>query len=437
MYAVFVAVAALAALWYVQTRLRQIHVPGPLLFLLSGWVLKYHDYRGTRTKTIHALHEKYGPVVRIGPNEIDFLSLEALRAIYGAGNRFDRTPFYTMFKVAGEHNMFSVPGAKEHGARKRMLSSIYSNSHIIRHAAPLIEELAIPALLRAIDEQTEPVDVNPLMHWLSLDVATAFIYGEDRGTRALAGDVSHRAMLHDILDPSRKKWSWLAVHLPNLPMHPAIEKTLVQLRVMPPRSRPAFSAIREYSQSVVKNYSSADSSNKVSVIDRLSAQPTLSRRQVDSECADHLLAGVETTANTLMFLVWALSQPASLALQQEVRKELDVESFSLADLQDEGKFPLFNAVLMETLRLYASLPASEPRVATVDQEVAGVHVKAGTICTAQAWSFHRDPNVFPQPHEFNPKRWLLGSGSSPEQLLAMHRNFWAFSSGSRMCIGMQ
>jgi hypothetical protein len=55
-------------------------IPGPKLYAFTKWRLARDDW-GQRTRTIHALHKKYGPVVRIGPNEVYFNSVSALRTI--------------------------------------------------------------------------------------------------------------------------------------------------------------------------------------------------------------------------------------------------------------------------------------------------------------------------------------------------------------------
>ena len=82
-------------------------VPGPKLFSATKWRLALADYRGIRTQTIHSLHQQYGTAVRIGPNEVSFSSLSALRTIYGAGSGFERTFFYRMFDAYGRQNLFT------------------------------------------------------------------------------------------------------------------------------------------------------------------------------------------------------------------------------------------------------------------------------------------------------------------------------------------
>lgn len=57
------------------------------------------EFSGKRREYIHELHERYGAVVRLGPNEVSFTSLEAIKEIYSSGGSgYDKTEFYTLFK---------------------------------------------------------------------------------------------------------------------------------------------------------------------------------------------------------------------------------------------------------------------------------------------------------------------------------------------------
>lgn len=74
-------------------------VPGPWYTLFTGLVIKYHEFTATRRVFIHDLHKRYGPVVRIAPNEVSFASLEAIREIYASGGSgYDKTEYYDLFR---------------------------------------------------------------------------------------------------------------------------------------------------------------------------------------------------------------------------------------------------------------------------------------------------------------------------------------------------
>jgi hypothetical protein len=63
-------------------------VPGPGLARFSRLWYLYKIYQGDFETTNIALHEKYGPVVRIAPNEYSVNDVDGAKVIYGHGNTF-------------------------------------------------------------------------------------------------------------------------------------------------------------------------------------------------------------------------------------------------------------------------------------------------------------------------------------------------------------
>lgn len=60
------------------------------------------EFTSRRRPYIHELHQFYGPVVRSGPNEVSFTSLDALKKNYtSAGSGYDKTELYTLFTQFG------------------------------------------------------------------------------------------------------------------------------------------------------------------------------------------------------------------------------------------------------------------------------------------------------------------------------------------------
>lgn len=93
-------------------RNRQLsQLPGPWHARLTSLPLKWHELRANRTRYVHALHQRYGPAVRIAPNEASFSSAAAVREIYcSGGSGYDKTEFYDLFKVYGRRTMFTTLG---------------------------------------------------------------------------------------------------------------------------------------------------------------------------------------------------------------------------------------------------------------------------------------------------------------------------------------
>lgn len=192
-------------------------VPGPTSFAITKWRLAYEDWRGRRTRTIAQLHSKYGPAVRIGPDEISFDSLSALKTIYGPGSRFGRTAFYRMFDVYGEQNLFTFHSSEQHGARKKLLSHAYSKSAILQDKTTRMVEDKVRRYIELIEKEPNAVsDVFLTLHYYSLDNITRFIYGDSGSTSALQGNEAHRALISDVMHPSRRRLSWFWVHAPSI-----------------------------------------------------------------------------------------------------------------------------------------------------------------------------------------------------------------------------
>jgi hypothetical protein len=70
------------------------------------WIM-YHEFKGDRTVQIDKLHSRYGPVVRISPDEVSFNNHEGLREIYGIKSTFSKSSFYDLFVYYNTRNTFT------------------------------------------------------------------------------------------------------------------------------------------------------------------------------------------------------------------------------------------------------------------------------------------------------------------------------------------
>jgi cytochrome P450 len=438
--------------WKVYTASK---IPGPLFHALTRWRLAYDDWTGTRTRRIHQLHQKFGPVVRVGPNELSFNSLTALKTIYGAGSEFERTSFYRMFDVYDKPNLFTFANPKEHGERKKLLNHAYSKSYILKNSAAAVEEKVLEYMKLLETEPENAGEIFSSLHYYSLDNITHFLYGETGATSAMKGKVVDRALLDDVLDPSRRKLSWFAVHLPRytkwlMSRTGAVEILVNYLGLIPQKKPTVYTGIRwraldSWYRFLNSSNTAKEASASSSITGRLwghhesQKEGGLSDMEVASEAADHLLAGIDTTSDTLMFLIWALSLPENAHFQEKLIAEVSalpasaLDSKGIPTAEVTGKLTYLDAVLKETLRLYAPLPASEPRSLPVDTIIDGYKVAANTVVSMSPYTLHRNPDVFPDPRMFNPERWL----GEAKEVAEMKKWFWAFSSGGRMCIGIQ
>lgn len=426
-------------------------IPGPKSFALTTIKLAYEDYKGTRTRKIHDLHTQYGPVVCVGPDEVAFASLAALKTIYGAGSGFERTGFYRMFEAYGRKTMFSFSTVKEHGERKRLFAYAYAKSAMLKGQNAAMVQHKAKLFLDLLGRDGPESEIFSTLHYFSLDNITEFLYGKFGKTSCLEGSETDRRLISDIMDIARRKLSWYSVHFPGFTkwLYSRTGLAACAARQFYPMQEPTtYTGIRVYALRACQGFAKApetERSQETSLIAKLwSHRSSRKENGIDdlsaaSECADHLSAGIDTTSDTLMFLIWSLSRPQNRLFQEKVIEE--VRNISVDDLDANGiprsdvcdKLTYVDAVIRETLRLFAPLPGSEPRSLSTATTIDGYVIPPRTVVSISPYALHRNPSVFKDPLSFNPDRWLDAS----QDLAEMKKWFWAFSSGGRMCIGMQ
>ena len=79
-------------------------VPGPVFARFSGAWRNIRYFRSTWHEDILELHEKYGPVVRIAPNEVSFVDPKALTALYGHGTAAKKVCVLCGYPSCGKSN---------------------------------------------------------------------------------------------------------------------------------------------------------------------------------------------------------------------------------------------------------------------------------------------------------------------------------------------
>ncbi|MDE2379246.1 cytochrome P450 [Bradyrhizobium sp.] len=152
----------------------------------------------------------------------------------------------------------------------------------------------------------------------------------------------------------------------------------------------------------------------------------MSFAEVRSNILTFLSAGHETTANTLAWSIFLLSQSADwrARVREEAERELDGPVEGLAD-----RLAVTRAVVEETLRLYPPIAALS-RMAERADTLGDVEVKARSLIVIAPYVLHRHRALWERPDVFDPSRFL------PEARGAIPRyTYLPFGTGPRTCIG--
>lgn len=140
----------------------------------------------------------------------------------------------------------------------------------------------------------------------------------------------------------------------------------------------------------------------------------LTEREVRDEILTTVMAGYETTTSALS---WSFER---LVRSPEVLHRL------LDEIERGEEEDYLDAVVKETLRQRPVVPLAARKL----QDTVGLHgytLPKGTVVLASIYLVHRDPDVFPEPDQFRPERFLDG-GATPAAWIP-------FGGGVRRCLG--
>lgn len=149
---------------------------------------------------------------------------------------------------------------------------------------------------------------------------------------------------------------------------------------------------------------------------------SLTRLELVDNAQLYIIAGADTTSNTLTYLTWQISRNPLMREKLVAEVQALPGDFHPQQLKD---LPYLNRVISETLRLFSAAPAGLPRVVPAGGAAIGDYVlPGGTTVVTQAYSLHRNPRVFEDPDKYDPDRW-----ANPTK--EMKDAFMPFGGGSR------
>jgi cytochrome P450 family 3 subfamily A len=174
-----------------------------------------------------------------------------------------------------------------------------------------------------------------------------------------------------------------------------------------------------------------------SMMDKISTSTEYKRLKITettvmAQGINFVLAGYDAKCTTVTMLLYNLAKYEEI--QNIVLNEIDsfVESND-GEIPYEkiGELPHLQACLQETLRLYPPFIRPE-RICTKDWEHDGIRIKKGLLVMAPAWAVNRNPQIYPNPDNFDPTRFL------PENKASLNPYaFSTFGAGPRGCIGVR
>ncbi|KAI1073419.1 cytochrome P450 [Whalleya microplaca] len=400
-------------------------IPGPWYSRWTDLVPKYYRLKGRLPAYVHSLHQKYGSVVRISPFEVDVADPASAQIIYRVHKEFLKSSFYKDFAPTVT-SVFSTTDVEIHRRHRKLLSSPISESGLKRFM-PQIEAKVRLAIDRMGEESRNrgAVDIFKWCIFMTTDVIGELTFGEsfrmlDLGQK---NQYSRDLEVLGFLGGMRVTFPFLTQLALNSVPIPFIKGVVATTR----RVQAYATESLQRHQDLVDNDSEKPSYTVFSKMYKAQDEETLTPIEIRDNAQTFIVAGSDTTANTLTYLIWSVCRHPKI--KATLLKELRTlpEDFSDDNLK---ALPYLAQTIDETLRLYSVVPSGLPRVVPEGgATLGGYFIPENYTVLTQSYTLHRNPEAFPDPDIFEPSRW-----ENPTKL--MKDSYMPFGGGSRICIGL-
>ncbi|OHF01813.1 cytochrome P450 [Colletotrichum orchidophilum] len=407
------------------------NVPGSWKATSSPLWLWYHSYAGDETTSVEALHKIYGPVVRIGPNDVDISDGAALGPIYSEKGGFLKTPCYSNFDFDGHPTIFSALDPAHRAIRSKAVASMFSPASIRKEGDQILKS-CVDRLVTHIGHEAasgKPVNMLNMGRCLALDAVTEYLLGKTYGGIAEL-EASRNVENSSKLSASEFVDTFVAVGrfflLPNWIFHTlewAIPKLFPDEKV-----DESMNLVTSFCNQVVAE---ADIEKDQTYQARL-LRAGIGKEEAAVQCMDLMFAGTDSTGMNFGAICWHLAQSPSM--YQKLKDELASPGAAQADPQT---LPYLRGVVREGLRMSMANPTRLPRIVPpggfsfTTKMPSGksktFEFPGGTWIGCAPFSLHFSDAVFPHPRAFRPERWV-------EPSEGMLRDAIPFGLGPRQCI---
>ncbi|KAJ8124519.1 hypothetical protein O1611_g9121 [Lasiodiplodia mahajangana] len=352
--------------WY---RLRQF--PGPLYASFSYLWGYYAMATGRMHLRLAEEQEKYGKIMRIGPNELLVYDPQTLWHINNVRSSYERGGWYgsIQFDPYG-HSVLSEPDTAKHDKRKAKLAAGYAGKGVVNLEAKVDSQLEV--LISLLKRKylgkgkSHVVDFSRLIRFFQIDIVTLAGSGEPWGNLATETD----------------QFDFIAI---------------------------ADSIVKDV---VAKRFDDSDHSKKTQgdMLDEW-INHGMTRRECELELAIQVPAGSETSTTAIRgIMLHLLSSPqAYQKLQDEITAGIREGRISSPVTNEEARrLPYLQAVLNEGLRMVPPAITGFPKkVPPGGDTLCGKFVPEGTDVFVNFWSMLRSKDVFGHDAEvFRPERFI-------------------------------
>lgn len=156
--------------------------PGPRLWAITRWGVSRAIISGKSHDIILELHKKYGPIVRVAPDELAFQAVSAWNEI-GGHRRHGQAEMgkEPIFNEAFKDNLLGVRSREDHSRMRRILSRGFSAS-TFQKQEPLLKkyiDMLISELHKRCEDGKKMIDIECWFSFTAFDIIGTLSSGHD------------------------------------------------------------------------------------------------------------------------------------------------------------------------------------------------------------------------------------------------------------------
>ncbi len=384
------------------------HVRREPLRWIPDWFKEYGD--------IYRIASPLGQATVVGAPE---LARQVLVDHYARYQQKSRA--YSVLRILLGNGLVTSAGEFWRGQRK-LVQPAFHRRRLDALFAMMVERVTdCAARLAPVATGNGTLDVAPMLSRLTLDIISRAMFSSD--VQGAAVDVSrHIALLNEYaLRMLRRPWLFLLPRRFPTPFNytqyrslkalNAIVHGLIQAR----RQRPAA---HDDLLSMLLSACEEDTGRG------------MTDEQLRDEVMTIFVAGHETTANAMVWLLYLVSQHPEV--EELLLAEIDARwPEGGLTLENLSTFSYVRQVIEESLRLYPTI-WSIGRCCTTEDELGGYRIPQGMNVVVPIFHFHWSDRFWPEPQKFDPTRFSPARRLPPEPLV-----YFPFGAGPRNCVGNQ
>jgi len=317
--------------------------------------------------------------------------------------------------LLGKRSVITISGAEHQRQRQLLLPPFHGER--MRSYSEIISDISEKVISQY--QIGQPFNIRSVAQAITLRVIMQAVFGLDEGPRA-------EKLQHFLGEMLEKGSSVLSVALLYFP---ALQRDFGPINFWGKQMRRQQNADKLIYEEIRERREQPDPSRTDILSLLMAARDEAGQPMTDEELRDELMtllvAGHETTATAIAWAFYWIHKIPSI--RQKLLQELD----SLGDNPDPSaifQLPYLNAVCSETLRIYPVAMLTFPRVVRTPLSLGGYELEPGTTVMGSIYLTHQREDLYPEPKQFKPERFLERQFSPYEYL--------PFGGGARRCIGL-